>query len=151
MKRYSHSEGIPIPIWEGQPRFARADIELHGLSHRHDTYEGRVYLNNARASARTAPEARNGYAGSFFVFGHGPCYGDEGHCNLDPGPIHPFDYRRPDPLTAQVAVVNVTQRLLKLIDAGATELTVTIVPVDGAGKAAGDVLEFERLSLITYD
>ena len=45
------------------------------------SYEARVFLNNPAATLETPLEPGEGYAGSFNVFGHGACYGEEGHCD----------------------------------------------------------------------
>jgi hypothetical protein len=151
MERYASPEPLAVPTWEDQPGFARADLEFHGLGHEGDSYEGRVFLNAPEADLATPTESDSGYAGSFYVFGHGPCYGDEGHCEVPSGPIHPFDYRRPHPLYPQVMVLPITEALRRLIQAGASRLTVTVVPTNAHGEAIGDVLFFERLALVTYD
>ena len=43
-----------------------------------------MYLNNPDASPDTDPTPENGYAGSYYIFGHGGCYGGEGHCEVTP-------------------------------------------------------------------
>jgi hypothetical protein len=151
MERYTTSEPLAVPVFEEQPRFARADLEFHGVLHDRGSYEGRIFLNAPDADLGTPTEAEAGYAGSFYVFGHGSCYGDEGHCEVPSGPIHPFDYRRPHPLYPQVMVVPVTEALERLIDSGTPELTVTVVPTNAHGEEVGDVLFFKRLALVTYD
>jgi hypothetical protein len=151
MERYTHPVPLAVPVWEGQPSFARADLILDGVGHRGDSYEGRIFLNAADADIQTARAPASGYAGSFHVFGHGRCYGDEGHCEIPTGPIHPFDYRRPHPLTLQVHVVRITDALRHLIDAGEREVSITIVPATPKGEPAGDVLFLDRLTLVTYD
>lgn len=148
---YRTAKPFAIPLWEGQPRFYRADLHLDGVDHSGDSYEGRVFLDNPEAGLSTPREIEHGYAGSFNVFGHGPCFGDEGHCDVPTGPIHPFDYRRPHPLNRQLMVVTITAALLHKIDAGASEVHVTVVPADGNDEDLGNILDFKRLSLITYD
>lgn len=151
MERYTTEKPFELPLWEGQPGFQRADLHFHGLGHRGDSYEGRVFLNSPEASASTPRELDSGYAGSFYVFGHGPCYGDEGHCEVPQGPIHPFDYRRPHPLNPRLAVVTITDALRRIIEGGGKAAEVTVVPSNVHDEDVGDVLHFDRLSLITYD
>lgn len=151
MERYSTEKAFKLPLWEGQPHFYRADLHFHGVQHRGSSYEGRVFLDAPDADHRTPRELDAGYAGSFYIFGHGPCFGDDGHCEVPAGPIHPFDYRRPHPLHARVAVVTITEALLRRIDAGGSEFDVTVVPSNAHDEAVGDVLHFDRLSLVTYD
>lgn len=151
MERYTTDQAFEVPVWEGQPGFYRADLHFHGVQHRDDSYEGRVFLDSPQANPATPLEIESGYAGSFYVFGHGPCYGDDGHCAVPQGPIHPFDYRRPHALNPRLAVVTITKSLQRLIDSGAREFTVTVVPSNVRDEEVGDTLHFERLSLVTYD
>lgn len=151
MERYTTPEPFEVPVWEGQPPFYRADLQLHGVKHSGASYEGRVFLGAAEGDPGTPLEPGAGYAGSFYVFGHGPCYGDEGHCEAPAGPIHPFDYRRPHPLNPQVFTVTITEALQRTIDAGGTEVAVTVIPTNAKDEDLGDVLFFDRLSLVTYD
>lgn len=148
---YKTDEPFPLPVWEGQPRFYRADLHFHRVDHSSDSYEGRVFLDNLNANGDTPRKPESGYAGSFNVFGHGPCFGDEGHCEVPKGPIHPFDYRRPHPLNRQLMIVTITEALNQRIDAGAENFHVTVVPADDRDEDLGEVLVFEGLSLVTYD
>jgi len=153
MERYSTPGDKPfaVPVWEGQPAFYRADLQFHGVGHRGDSYEGRVYFDAPDATPATPLDPEAGYAGSFYVFGHGPCFGDEGHCEVPAGPIHPFDYRSPHHLTRQMLAVEVTDAVKRVVDAGGSEFSVTVVPTNGRDEDVGDILHFERLSLVTYD
>jgi len=151
MERYRTSEPFAVPVWEGQPDFYRVDLHFNGVEHRGGSYEARVFFDNPEATPNTPRDPESGYAGSFYVFGHGPCYGDEGHCEVPAGPIHPFDYREPHQLNPQLMVVTVTDAMRRAIDAGNREVEVSVVPTDAHNRDIGDVLHFERLSLITYD
>jgi tyrosinase len=151
MERYTTDRAFELPLWEGQPGFKRADLHFHGVAHRGDSYEGRVFLDSPEASPSTPLEPESGYAGSFYVFGHGPCYGDDGHCAVPAGPIHPFDYRGPHPLNPRLAVVTITEALQRRIDAGVSEFQVTVVPTNVRDEDVGDILHFDQLSLVTYD
>jgi len=141
-----------IPAWEGQPDFYRADLQFHGVEHRGDSYEGRVFLGTTDVSPQTPTELESGYAGSFYVFGHGPCFGDEGHCDVEAGPpIHHYDYRRPHPLNTQRMTVTITKALRRTVEAGASAVEVTVIPTNAHNEEVGDILHFKRLSLVTYD
>jgi len=153
MDRYTTPPGEPfeIPLWDGQPEFYRADLHFHRVEHRGDSYEGRIFFNAPDAGPETPAEVGAGYAGSLYVFGHGPCFGDEGHCEVPAGPIHPFDYRPPHQLNPQLRVVIVTDALRRVVEGGQSELHVAVVPIVAPGEGAGDVLYFDELSLVTYD
>lgn len=151
LDRYTAAEPFPVPVRDGQPAFARADLRFLGVDHRGDSFEGRVFLDAADATAATRLEPDAGYAGSFYVFGHGPCFGDEGHCNVPQGPIHPFDFRRPHELNPQVMVVTVTEALRRTVERGGSEVQVTLVPTNAHDAELGEVFRFERAGLVTYD
>lgn len=151
MDRYTTPTPFPVPVWEGQPSFYRADLRFLNVEHRGDSYEGRVFLDNGDANPGTQRDLDSGYAGSFFVFGHGPCYGDEGHCDVPQGPIHPFDYRSPHQLNPQLMVVTITAALKRAAEAGKSEVAVTVVPTNARDEEVGDALFFDRVGLVTYD
>lgn len=151
MESYTTRTPFPVPVWEGQPSFHRADLRFLGVEHRGDSYQGRVFLDRPDATPGTPRELDAGYAGSFYVFGHGPCYGDEGHCEVPQGPIHPFDYRRPHELNPQIMVVTITEALKRAAQEGKSEVGITVVPTNLRDEEVGDVLDFERVGLVTYD
>src|SRR5215471_2746066 len=79
--------------------FSRADLVFDGVDHSGVSFEARVFLNNPSASEQTAKTSENGYAGSFHIFGHGGCYGDDAsHCDIRSAP-RPYDPRPAHPLT----------------------------------------------------
>ena len=97
MANNRYEAAVTIAAEQLDPEFSRADIEFEGVDHSGASYEGRVFLNNPRADATTPLTSEKGYAGTFHIFGHGGCFGDdEGHCTVrprrayDPRPAHPF-------------------------------------------------------------
>jgi hypothetical protein len=130
--------------------FQRADLIFHGVDHSSDSYEGRVYINNADANAETGRGVAS-YVGSFHVFGHGGCFGDIGHCDVPTGPRKPFDLRPAHQLTPQAKVVIVTDRLRTIlaIAPSGEPITVTVVAVV-PGPASSEVLQFDEVRLLTY-
>src|SRR5258708_32136807 len=124
-KRYVSSK-ILVKHLDGD--FSRADLIFEGLDHSGPPYEGRVFLNNEGAHAGTPTTPENGYAGSFHIFGHGGCYGDDiTHCQIT-GPRRPYDPRPGHPPTPARKVLIATGAL-KPACAKGNEKTVTIVPV----------------------
>ncbi|NKQ52845.1 hypothetical protein HFP15_08115 [Amycolatopsis sp. K13G38] len=141
----------PLSLSELDPSFSRADIEFHGIDHSGASYEGRVFLNNPAAGEDTPETSENGYAGSFHIFGHGGCFGDEGHCLITPR--RTYDPRPPHHLTAAKKTVIATEAIARLRDAGIAQVTVTVVPVIAAVTnrcGTEDVLGFDRVALTTY-
>jgi hypothetical protein len=105
--------------------FRRADLIFTGVDHRGPSYQVRVLLVGLDGAGN---ELSRQDAGSYFVLGHGGCFGDEGHCDIR-DPVSEYDYRPPHQLTAATRVVVVTGPLRGLIEAGAVELRVEITPV----------------------
>jgi hypothetical protein len=130
--------------------YTRADIEFEALDHSGSSYEGRVYLNNPDAGPGTEPTPENGYAGSYHVFGHGGCYGDEGHCDVTPR--SPYDPRPPHGLSPTRKAVIATDAIRRAAATG--KLTITVVPVlkGTTEKVPEDeaVPNFQAVSVITY-
>jgi hypothetical protein len=130
----------------------RADLIFDGLDHSGASYEARVFLNNEKATAETETTPERGYAGSFHIFGHGGCYGDDiTHCQIR-GPRRPYDPRPGHPLTPARKVLIATEAL-KAARAKGGDVTVTIVPVvyDPSPKADySDVLKLESISVASY-
>jgi tyrosinase len=130
--------------------FTRADIEFDGLDHSGVSYEGRVFLNNPSATDAT-PLTDSSYAGSYFIFGHGGCFGDAGHCDVVPR--RPFDPRPAHPLTPALKTVIATPVLRRVLTNN-TQVTVTVVPIIlGTNPQLGrpdDVVKYEQVQIVTY-
>jgi hypothetical protein len=138
--------------------FDRADLEIHGLDHSKASFEGRIFLNSPQADAATPADEEHGYAGSFFVFGHGGCAGDEGHCDVPDEPARPFDLRSEHQLTRATKRVTIGDQLRRTLAAGAGEVSITVVPFidpedadDYPESLMTDLLDFERVALLTYE
>ncbi len=146
------------------PGFTRADLTFYGLDHSGVSYEARVFLDAPGADADT-PLTDPGYltdpsyltdrsyAGSFFVFGHGGCFGEEGHCAVR-GPVTAFDRRLPHQLVPATRVLICTEAIQALIAAGHPSVQVTVVPVVRPGPLAGEEppeLRFDQVALHTYE
>jgi hypothetical protein len=125
---------------------SRIDLVLYRVDHSGDSYEGRVFIG------RKAPAAGDvdhpSYAGSFYVFGHGSCQGDPGHCDV-PEERDPFDLRLPHHLEPHTAVLTVTEHVKRLIEGGLTAAPVTVSAHAGDGSAVR-ALAFARMRLLTY-
>lgn len=136
--------------------FYRADCVFRGVASNVPTYEGRVFINNSTASISTPKDLRHGYVGSYVIFGHAKCLGDEGHCDVRPK-RHKFDvvpYRlAPEPYIS----IRVTEYLKKL-SKNTQDFTVTVVPhvcrviVDGEEKPdLENVVKIDKISIEIYD
>jgi tyrosinase len=144
------SKPLHLDIRRLENPFKRADIEFYGIDHSGSSYEGRVFLNNPEAKQSTAKAPAKGYVGSFYIFGHGGCFGDIGHCEIH-GDRRPYDYRPSHPLTPAYKRIIATDKIRQL-GKNTSEFTITIVPVLAKGTIATDeVVKLERISIITYD
>ena len=132
--------------------FSRADLEFRGVDHSGPSFEARIFFDNPSANESTAAEVDQGYAGSFYVFGHGGCFGELGHCDVRTEPKGIYDRRLPHPLTPLFKTVIVTDALRRALETGKGEtFTVTVAAlVPEQPGADGDPLKFESVSLITY-
>jgi hypothetical protein len=130
--------------------FSRGDIQFLDVDHAGSSYEGRVFLNNPDATADTARSADAGFAGSYFIFGHGGCLGDVGHCDITPR--DPYDPRPGHPLTPARKVLIATKALRRILPA--EKITVTVVPVirSVGPKSADDenIVKLHGVRIVTY-
>jgi tyrosinase len=141
----------PLRIEKLDHKFNRADIQFHGLDHAEASFEGRVFLNNPDADENTAKTDAQGYAGSFHVFGHGGCFGDAGHCDVQ-GQRRAYDPRPSHPLIPIKKTLIATDAVRRAVEQK-PEVTVTVVPIVNGGTRKCDlenVLKFKRLSIVTY-
>ena len=136
----------PLELPEGG-ELDRADLIFTGLDHSGASFEARLYLDAPDAD-HAAGRDHEGYAGSFYLFGHGGCFGDAGHCDV-PGEREPFDLRPAHPLEPAIRVVTVTDAIRAKIAAGATTVTVTVV-AHAVCDNANDVLAFDTVRLAVY-
>lgn len=145
---------LQLPRDENGIDFARADLRFLGVDHSRESYEGRIFLNNPGANLGTPADDEHGYAGSIYIFGHGHCWGDVGHCSVPPGPLHGFDNRDPHHLVREIHEVDVTCAIRRLVAGGTLNATVTVVPIvrrGGAPEVDDEQLDFSELQLVTYD
>jgi tyrosinase len=142
------SDEFPAP--DRDDGYSRADLVFYGVDHSGPSFQARIFLDNPGADAATAAEPEQGYAGSFHIFGHGGCFGDEGHCEVPTGPRDPFDLRDPHQLVPVTKTVIVTEAMRR---AGGGSVRVTVVPVvrTEGGIAATDVLRFDSMRLLTFE
>ena len=132
--------------------FSRADLVFMGVDHSALSYEVRIYLNNKAADGETARTANTGYAGRFTVFGHGNCFGEDGHCDV-PVPLPGAPLTTQHPLIRQRMMVPITKSLKRVCQGGGQLKSVTLVPIlkapkrDQQGEAP---FAFDSVSLRTY-
>jgi tyrosinase len=134
--------------------FSRADLVFLGLEHAGPSVEVRIFFNTPTADESTPLDPAAGFAGFFSIFGHGGCFGDEGHCDMPDR--RSADLRPPYPLTPIAKHVTVTSAVRDLLEHGVRDLDVTLVPLlhEIPDYVPDDFLEspvkFQRLSLVFY-
>jgi hypothetical protein len=136
--------------------FYRADLLLTGVNIKVPTYEGRVFINNTRANSDTPTDLEHGYVGSYSIFGHPDCLGDEGHCDMHPDRLK-FDVI-PYRLSPENIAITITNKL-KAIARQSLDFTVTICPIvcppieiEGMEKVDRvNVVKINKVSIEIYD
>jgi hypothetical protein len=125
----------PLELPDRDVPFARADLVFYGIDHSGSSFEAQITLGDEPA-------------GSFFIFGHGGCFGDVGHCDI-PQHVDRFDLRPPHQLLPAVRVVTVTEPIRRLVEAGERAVAVTVV-ARTPGTRSNEVLQFDTLRLLSY-
>ncbi|HEY5196041.1 MAG TPA: hypothetical protein VIJ51_03335 [Solirubrobacteraceae bacterium] len=143
------SQSIALTPGQTQRRFSRADLVFFDVDARGASFAGRVFLDPPGADPDTSPTREDGYAGFFFILGHGGCFGDDGHCEV-PVTRDPFDIDPPHALTPQVKLVDVTSRLVAMTS-DAIVVTVLAVSRSAGGPILVDALQFSGFQLLSYD
>ncbi len=128
--------------------YNRADLIFDGVDHSGASFALRVFFNNPAATSETTRSAENGYAGSVYVFGHGGCFGDQGHCDV-PTERRPFDARPPHQLTPAKMWIKVTDALRQVAQ-HEERLTITVVHVVSGNADQDNPVPFQKISLVTY-
>ena len=137
----------PLELPDPSRPISRIDLVLYEVDHSGDSYEGRVFIGAKKAGAG-ADTGHPSYAGSFYVFGHGRCQGEAGHCDV-PLERDPFDLRLPHHLEPHTVILTVTEQVVALIGAGTAAAPVTVSAHDPDGEPL-EALAFSKLRLITY-
>jgi hypothetical protein len=139
------TDPIELPPREG--RFARADLIFYGLDHSGASYEAQIFMD-PRGVGKDAGSTHRAYVGKFYVFGHGGCFGDIGHCDI-PSEPDPFDLRPSHQLEPEMRIITVTDGVAGLLERGVEAAKVTVVATT-EGRASNEVLAFDRVRLATY-
>lgn len=146
MQRWTADEPLTVPLHDVP--FEAAELEFEDLHHDGPSFSVFVYFDNPDVD-EGAGEQGEGYVGRFQVFGHGECWGDDGHCDIPEGPVSEFDTRPLHSLTPINVAVDCTRALRELGDK--PEVTVTVLAYSLEPEEKEEPLKFGRLTLVTYD
>ncbi len=108
-----------------------------------------MFIDPAGTEIDLTPSRTKGYAGFFFILGHGGCFGDSGHCDALKTP-DAFAIGPSPGLAPQTKLVDITDEL----KASSSEaIVVTVLPVSRSahGPLLIDALGFSSFRLLTYD
>jgi hypothetical protein len=136
----------PIELPPSVKPISRADLIFYGLDHSGASFEAQVFLD-PRGVGGGADSSHRAYVGSFFILGHGGCFGDLGHCEV-PSATDPFDLRPPHQLEPALRILTVTAAVTEALGRSVEALKVTVNAHAVGG--ADDVLAFETVRLATY-
>jgi hypothetical protein len=137
----------PVDV-TGDAEFARADLEIYGIDHFRPSFTVHVYLN--APDTDDLDPGQEAYAGSFSIFGHQRCSGDEGHCEVHEH-LRRFDDRPSHPLTRAFKRVIITDALRRILQAGTRDVTVTFVILTAGPVPEGEqLLDYQGLQISTF-
>jgi hypothetical protein len=132
------------------PTFQRADLEIYGINHFRPSYVARIFFNDLEVGPENATEDRETYAGSFAIFGHQRCSGDEGHCQVHDH-ARRFDDRPSHPLTRAFKRVVVTDALRRCLDRDELSITVIVASDPEESTESGQpLLDFRGMQITTF-
>lgn len=150
MERFD-SDPIPLSPAVRAGEFSAADLIFYEVEHAGRSFEALVSLNPPRV-AEPSRDREAGFAGSFVVFGHGGCFGEEGHCDVPREGKDPFDNRPLHPLTPLTKMVDVTEALRKVAPESEHLSVSVLATVPGPEKPElRDLLFFSAMRLVAYD
>jgi tyrosinase len=130
--------------------FRQAEVRLHRVPQLPRSCFIRVFLNLPDADANTSIDDSH-YAGYLAIFGHGPCVGGPGHCDLPPSRPRQYDQRPRHHNTPRNHRVNVTRTARRLLDDGATSLQITLVVIGADYREEPELLRLDSVSLDFLD
>jgi tyrosinase len=130
--------------------FQQAEVRLHRVPQLPRSCFIRVFLNLPDANAATSIEDPH-YAGYLAIFGHAPCIGGPGHCDLPPSRPRLYDQRPRHHNTPRNHRINITKTAKRLLEEGATSLQITLVVIGADYCEENELLRLDSVSLDFLD
>lgn len=146
MQAWTTPEPLATPIaFDG---VSRIDLEFLDVHRDTGSFTAFVFLN-AGELPRNAGRDHDRFAGSFTLFTRTECWGGEGHCDWERGPVSAFDRRPQHHLTPINVSMDVTETIRRLGNPNRLEVAVHAIQASDPAAAKG-VLRFERLTVMSY-
>ncbi len=144
---------LDVPVLEDGEQVSRVDLVFYGVDHSGPSYEAHVFIDQPDADLDTPLDQEHGYAGSFTVFGHDGCYGDEGHCLPDQRYTDEFDQRPPHPLQPWTKTVIAGDALVRAVeDPEVSQVSLTVVAdvLTDESSSAKPAASYDSVRLLVY-
>lgn len=146
MQRWTTPTPLRMPV--DFRTLTRLDLEFLNVHRDQGSFTAFVYINADEDSLEAGREYDR-FAGSFTIFAPSECWGGEGHCDWDRGPVSAFDRRPPHHLTPINVSMEVTETIRRLGNPRELVVTVDAARAEDPELAEG-VLRFERLTALAY-
>jgi hypothetical protein len=146
MQRWTTPQPLRTPI--SFDRVRRVDLEFLDVRRDDGSFTAYVFLN-AGELPDDAGRDHDRFAGSFSIFAPSECWGGEGHCDWERGPVSAFDRRPEHHLTPINVSMEVTETIRRLGNPARLEVTVHAARRSDPELRAG-VLRFEGLTVLAY-
>jgi hypothetical protein len=141
------SDPIPLPL--DFKTASRIDLEFENIRRDDGSFTAFVFVNPERSLPDDAGRDEQSFAGSFSVFAPAECWGTEGHCDWERGPVSAFDRRPPHHLTPINVTVEITERVAELDNPG--KLVIEIHAARPAARdSAAPPLRFDQVIALAY-
>jgi hypothetical protein len=146
MQLWNTPKPLAVPI--AFDSIKRIDLEFVNVHRDTGSFTAFVFLN-AKDLSPKAGRDHDRFAGSFSVFAPEECWGGEGHCDWERGPVSAFDQRPLHHLSPINVSMDVTEAALRLGDPKRLSVTVHAARTSEPKLKEG-VLRFDELTVLAY-
>jgi hypothetical protein len=146
MQVWSTSQPLALPI--DLARVSRLDLEFLDVRRDRGSFTMFVFLNADDDHPQDAGRDHERFAAGYTVFGQSGCWGENGHCDWERGPVSNFDRRPEHHLRPFNLTLDVTQAVKRLGNPDSLTVTVHAAKLDDA--EATDVLSFRQVAALAY-
>lgn len=132
-------------------RLKRLDLEFVNVRRDHGSFTAFVFVDPPPGPKVEPGDGRRheSCVGSFTIFAPSECWGEQGHCDWERGPVSPFDRRGPHHLVPINVTVEITDAIPRLGNPDALAVTVHAALRENPEATEG-VLVFDQLLALAY-